>query len=69
MWVHVCAVVSVEVRGHLEDISSIFHVGSGDRTYILGFGGKCSYPLSCLTSSQSGHLQWWVIALASDILM
>lgn len=27
MWVHVCAVVSVEVRGHLEDISSIFHVG------------------------------------------
>lgn len=48
---HLCHKIQVEVRGPSEElVLSFHHVDAGDPSLVIGFGGKCYYPLSHLTS-------------------
>lgn len=51
MYAHVCATAQLvkSEESSQDSVLSFHHVGLGDQTQIVRFGGKCLYPLDLTT--------------------
>lgn len=52
MYAHVCATAQLvkSEESSQDSVLSFHHVGLGDQTQVVRFGGKCLYPLEHLTT-------------------